>query len=112
MRIQHKIIAITLFVLFFAVQAPAVIEMEMSMMRFQGNTISVGDPVGELVKYFGEPYHREKQTNWIRVRHNRVVEREVYIWFYQLGGEYGGETDDYKFVIYDGQVKKIVEIDY
>ena len=112
MRMQYKIIAVSLFVLFFAVQTQAVIKMEVSLMRFQGNTISVGDPVGQLLKYFGKPYHKEKQTNWIRVGRNRVVEREAYVWFYQLGGEYGGKTDDYKFVIYDGQVKKIVEITY
>ncbi len=107
-----KIIAVAFLLCFLSIRSSAVIEMEKTIVRFQGNTVSVGDPVGQLVKYFGEPYHKEKKTNWTRVRQNRVVEREVYFWFYQLGGEYGGETDDYKFIIYDGIVQKIIEIDY
>lgn len=108
----YKIIAISILFCCFAVQSFAVIEMEKRFVRFQGATISVGDPVGQLVKYFGEPYHKEKKTNWTHIRHNRVVERDVFLWFYRLGGEYGGGTEDYKFIIYDGRVQKIVEIDY
>jgi hypothetical protein len=91
--------------------ARAVIEMEKSFVRFMGDTVSEGDTVGHLVKSFGEPYHKEKKTSYIRKRKGLVVEREVFLWFYQLGGEYGGEIDDYKFIIYDGLVKKIIEID-
>ena len=104
---------IVIFVSIFWVTALsfAAIEVEKNFVRFQGQTVSVDDPVGHLVQAFGEPYHKEKKTNWTRVGRNRVVERDVFLWFYRLGGEYGGETDDYKFIIYDGIVQKIVEID-
>jgi len=104
-------VAIIIFVFCLAAQSSAVIEVEKSFVRFQGETVSVDDSVGHLVGAFGEPYHKEKKTNWTRVGRNRVVERDVFLWFYRLGGAYGGETDDYKFIIYDGIVQKIVEID-
>lgn len=104
-------VAIIIFGVCLAAQSSALIEVEKSFVRFQGKTVSVDDPVGHLVDAFGEPYHKEKQTNWVRKRRNRVVERDVFLWFYRLGGEYGGKTDDYKFIIYDGVVQKIIEID-
>ena len=108
---KYKIVFVSIFFWCLAIQAAAVIEVEKSFVRYQGFTVSVGDSVGLLMEYFGEPYHKEKQTNWTRVRGNRVVEREVFYWFYRLGGEYGGEIDDYKFIIFDGIVQKIIEID-
>ncbi|MDZ7833641.1 MAG: hypothetical protein U5L07_17990 [Desulfobacterales bacterium] len=108
-----KFVSIVMFISFFGFVVPsyAVIEVEKRFIRFQGKTVSVEDPVGHLIDTFGEPYHKEKQTNWVRLRRNRVVERDVFLWFYRLGGEHGGETDYYKFIIYDGIIQKIVEID-
>ena len=110
-RMKFYPLIIIIAVLGVSLPSYAVIEVDKSFVRFQGQTVSVDDPVGHLVQAFGEPYHKEKKTNWTRVGRNRVVERDVFLWFYRLGGEYGGETDDYKFIIYDGIVQKIVEID-
>ena len=88
----------------------AVIEVEKSFVRFQGKTVSVDDPVGHLVQAFGEPYHKEKKTNWTRVGRNRVVERDVFLWFYRIEKYSGQGSSNYRIMIYDGLIQKIVDM--
>lgn len=87
-------------------------ETEVSIMRFGYKSVSVGDTVGELIEKFGQPYYKEKRTDYrFYDSRDRVIEREVFLWFYRVDKYAGYGFNNYRIMIYDGIVQKIVDID-
>ena len=87
-------------------------ETEVSIMRFGYKSVSVGDTVGELIEKFGQPYYKEKQTDYrFYDRRDRVIERDIFLWFYRIDKYSGYGSSNYRIMIYDGIIQKIVDID-
>jgi len=69
----------------------------------------VDDSAGELISNFGPPIYKDKITlskGW-----TGGTEREVRLWFYQIGGEYGIPEKSYKFMLIDGIIKAIYVVE-
>jgi hypothetical protein len=111
MMIKPKHILVILGFLLFVSTAHA-FETEVSIMRFGYKSVSVGDTVGELIEKFGQPYYKEKRTDYrFYSTRDRVIERDVFFWFYRIDKYSGQGSSNYRIMIYDGLIQKIVDID-
>ena len=55
---------------------------------------------------------KEKRTDYrFYDSRDRVIEREVFLWFYRVDKYAGYGFNNYRIMIYDGIVQKIVDID-
>jgi len=108
-----KTVHIFVIAFFFVCLAGAhAIETEVSIIRFGYKSVSVGDTVGELIEKFGRPYYEEKQTDYrFYDDDDRVIEREIFFWYYRIDNYWGSGSDNYRIMIYDGLIQKIVDID-
>lgn len=101
-----------LMVLALAIALPTLCfadEREIDDVEYIGKKMEVDDSVGTLISEFGPPLYKDKIT--MKAGITGGIERDVKLWFYQLGGEYGIPKTSYKFMLVDGIVKAIYEIE-
>ena len=101
-----------LLILAFLIAIPTLAfadEREVNDVEYIGKKVEVEDSVGVLVSKFGAPIYKDKVS--IKAGWTGGVEREVKLWFYEIGGEYGIPKKSYKFMITDGVVSAIYAIE-
>src|SRR6056297_478442 len=107
---RFNLLILMLFILSTAI--PAICqadEREVRDVEYIGEKVEVDDAAGELISTFGPPIYKDKIT--LKKGWTGGVEREVKLWFYQIGGEYGIPEKSYKFMLIDGIIKAIYVVE-
>jgi len=109
MRHFKKITILTLAILIAIPVLSHADEREISDVEYIGEKVEVDDSAGELISTFGPPVYKDKIS--IKKGWTGGIEREVRLWFYQIGGEYGIPEKSYKFMLIDGIIKAIYVVE-